>query len=407
MKKITAFTMGIILLIEALSGCSSGGSEENIELVNVNDLNNSVEISAIKFTENTESGSNNDPQSAADPLAEINIPKTAEYITGTAEFSLFDPEAVKKAFWGDKEITPEILDYIDDRHPYPIYIWKKDGMRLYVNNNSISADISSAFTLMLDNFTHLPNYNIDSGMDEFEHNADELDFCSREQAVKNVKAKLAEINVNVSENADVYAICQSDLQKKVDEEIAANKLVDYNDYIKGEENPKLITSYTVDKSQECYLMVLKEEYNGVPFYNYHLNYITIQDLCIFQPSIKVYYSVDGIIGLDINEYRANITEEEKITSLITAKTASEIVSEKYENLSGIEKIMFDKVELMYAVTPNHIDGKINVLKAKIIPAWVCTIHVTQNGLNKRTGQEEIMTDKKTVLIDARTGVEII
>lgn len=405
MKKITAFTMGIILLIGAFSGCSD--SEENIELVNVNDLNNSVGIPAIKFTENTESDSDNDSQSAADPLAEINIPQAAEYIIGTAEFSLFDPEAVKNAFWGDEEITPEILDYTDDRHPYPIYIWKKDGMQLYVNNNSIGAYISSAFTIMLDNFTELPNYNWDGGMDEFEHNADELNFCSREQAVENVKEKLAEINVNVSENTDVYAICQSDLQKKVDKEIAANKFVDYNDYIKGEEDPKLITSYKVDKSQECYLIVFREEYNGVPFYNYQLGFETIKDLTIFHPTIKVYYSANGIIGLLIDDYRANITEEEKITSLISAKTASELVSKKYEDIAGMEKIVFDKVELMYVITPNHIDGKVNILKAKIVPAWVCTIHVTENGLNKRTMQEEIMTHRATVLIDARTGAEII
>lgn len=404
MKKITAFTMGAILLIGALSACSD--SEENIEFVNVNDLNNSAEISAIKFTENSESDSDNNQQSAAGPLAEINIPKTAEYIIGTAEFSLYDPEAVKKALFGDEEITPEIINFNDERHPHPNYKWEKDGMHLNINNNSINVHISSAFTFMLDNFTGLPNYNWDGDMDEFEHNADELDFCSREQAVKNVKEKLAEINVNVSENADVYAICQSDLQKKVDERIAANDLFDYNYDLKGEES-KLITSYTVDKSQECYLIVFKEEYNGVPLYNYQFGYQTIKDLTIFHPSIKVYYSVDGIIGLLIEEYRANITEEEKITSLISAKTASEKVSAKYEDIAGIEKIVFDKIELMYVVTPNYIDGKINIFKAKLIPAWVCTIHKTVYGSNKRTGQEELMTDKETILIDARTGAEII
>lgn len=403
MKKITSITMGIILLLGALSGCNSESNEENIELVNVNELNNSVEISAVKFNGNPE---NNNSENN-DPAAEINIPKNAEYVTGIAEFERYDPETVKKCFFGDEEITPEIIEHNNDRFPYPLYIWEKDGMQLTVENNSIFVDLTSAFSIMLDHYTFLPDYNTEGSMDEFEHNADELDFCSREQAVKNVKEKLAEININVSENADVYAICQSDLQKLIDEEIAANKFVDFNDYIKGEEDPKLITSYTVDKSQECYLIVFKEEYGGVPFYNYQLGFQTVKDLTIFHPSIKVYYSADGIIGLMIDEYRAKITEEEKITSLISAKTASEKVSEKYEDIAGMEKIVFDKVELMYVITPNHIDGKVNILKAKMIPAWVCTIHVTENGLNKRTMQEEIMTHKATVLIDARTGAEII
>lgn len=425
MKKITALTIGISLLLGMLSGCSGGSlSDEQVDLVDVKDLNNFAVIPAVNFTENSEnsggdsggSGNSGNPENRENSensetdnseIAEINIPKTAEYIEGIAEFSLFEPEKVKTALFGDADITPEIIDYNDDRYPHPLYIWEKDGMELYINNNSMTVDLSSAFTLMLDHLAFLPNYNYDGDIGEFEHNADELDFCSREQAVKTVGEKLAEFGVNVSENADVYAVCQSDLQKKINERIAENDLVDFNDYMKGAEEPKLITSYTADKSQECYIIVFNAEYNGVPIYNYQFHYLTIKDLTIFHPEIKVIYSADGIIGLSIAEYRAKITEEEKITALISAETASQKVKEKYEDIAEIENLVFDKVELMYTIAPNYIDGKVNISKAKLIPAWVCTVYVSKNGPNKRTGRDEITVDKDTILIDARTGEEII
>lgn len=409
MKKITAFAMGIFLLLGTLSGCS--GSEEQVDLVDVNELNNSAVISAVTFTGNDDNSS--DPENPTNSetgnseTAKINIPQTAEYIEGIAEFSPYDPEKVKTVLLGDEEITPEIIQYDNERCPYPVYTWRKDGSELFVDNNSVSVHLCSALTLMLDHLTALPGGNHNGNISEFEHSADELDFCSRETAVKNVKEKLAEMNVNVSENADVYAICQSDLQKKIAEEIAANRFVDFNDYMNGVEEPEPLTSYTADKSQECYIIVFNAEYNGVPIYKFQHQYLTIKDLVMIHPEITAYYSADGLIGLLISEYRANVTEEEKITALISAESASKKVAEKYEDIADIEKIAFDKVELMYTVTPNRIDGKVSILKAKMIPAWVCTLYITKNGLNKRTGQDEITIGKETILIDARTGEEII
>ncbi len=172
---------------------------------------------------------------------------------------------------------------------------------------------------------------------------------------------LAKFGVNVYENSEVYALHQSDMQKVVDEKCAEGTFYDFNSYLEdGELKP--ITSYVVDKSDECYYMVFHEEYGGVPLYNDNLGYKSIKDLTIFHPEITAVYCSDGLVGLSVDQYR----KIEKITQLIPPEAAAQVVQRKYANVMGIEKIEFDKLELMYVITPNYIDGKINIAKAKIV-----------------------------------------
>lgn len=49
----------------------------------------------------------------------------------------------------------------------------------------------------------------------------------------------------------------------------------------------------------------------------------------------------------------------------------------------------------------------DLAKARMSPAWVCTITVDCYQMNKETGIEELVSQKETVLIDALTGWEII
>ena len=138
-----------------------------------------------------------------------------------------------------------------------------------------------------------------------------------------------------------------------------------------------------------------------------MSYKTIKDLTVFHPEIYAVYSAEGLVGLQINNYRGNITQDEKINQLITSETASERVAAKYRDVVGIEKITFDTIELEYVIQPNYIDGKMNMDKARMSPAWVCTITIDRYQTNKETGVEELMPQKETVLIDAQTGLEII
>ncbi len=436
--KITALALGLIIGAATLSGCyeKMGEAGTSMNYVDVGALQNASlpEITAVNLENggadpgNSSGGQSSDNSGGAssgesggtssnstsgapagNKTAEVVIPKTSEYGVYIAEHCEFDPEKVKTAILGDVSITPEITENRDSHtnEDYKIYTWKKDDIVLWVNCRSWSFDLTSELSYVADHILYKPNKNHDGNIEAFKRLDEPLDFCTPEQAVNDIRGKLTQCGINVSANADVYALHQDEMQRMVDELCAEGHFYDLEETRKGLD-AKPLTSYTVDKSEECYYIVFNEEFGGVPIYNYIHNFETINGLDILPPEITAVYSSDGLMGLMVNHYRGKITESEKVTQLITPQSAVQAVTAKYSDI-GASKVEFDKVELMYVLTPNTIDGKINALKAKLTPAWVCTVYYTIWTTDKRQaeGVKSYVTSKETVLIDAVTGAEII
>ena len=445
--KFTTLVIALVLTAGVFSGCS-GSTETAPSYVDVEDLNSGSlpEIPPIYFGENSSSSktetkpsdsigdnsnSTSDTQSSDingdtstenssnttstpqkdDKYAEIVIPTATEYNVCTAEFSLFDPEKVKTALLGNIEVTPKIRSYNKDDpyyeyYKYPSYEWIIDNTSLIVDNNSQIIELSGDLSALIGYIIFLPTDNDVGNVDEFKHINDDLDFCMREQAVKSVKDTLSKMDITVSVNADVYAFHQGDLQEHINARIKKGNFYDPKTSAK-DTTAKPLTSYTVDKSQECYYIVFNEEHGNVPIYNQDFGYLTITDLTIHHPQIIAIYSSDGLVGLQVSDYRGIISDNEKITQVVTAEYAAQSVAAKYADVVGMEQIDFDKLELMYVITPGIVDGKTNIFKAKMIPAWVCTIRYDQFTLDRNTQNYNTVSFKKTVLIDAQTGAEII
>lgn len=414
MKKITAFTMGIVLLIGALSGCSEVGENNDnpVELVDAGELANGSqpEIPSLFFEDpelksetstDTESGNsqadtqNNSRQSSA----QVNVSAAEEYSAYNIKNTEFDPEKVKKTVLGDEEITPEVFENPRGKISYD---WEKDGRSLHVCEDSVmlfGKEIWFAGRMMI-----TPGYNHDGNLEDFPNRDKELDFCSRDEAVSAVRKVLDEIGVDVGEPT-VYALHQSDLQNLIDKECAEKgHTTDYDKLWNGEEDNE-VTSYTVGKELECYYMEFKQYHNGVPLYNYDFQYMTMKDIYVMAPHITAVYTADGIVGLDISFPRGIVSEKEKIDRLITPGTAAKSVAAKYEELADIKSVLLEKLELMYVITPIFNNGKYD--HEELIPAWVCTVRSIKSGYDRKTGTDGYVESKDTLWIDARTGVEII
>jgi len=449
--KFTALALGLIIGVTTLSGCSDEAGT-SVNYVDVGALQNAPlpEITAINLengggnlsaaapdnstnsqgggqssesansdnsggagsgeSSGANSGDSTSGAPAGNKTAEVVIPKTSEYGVYIAEFCEFDPEKVKTALWGDVSVTPEIIDLHDDHNnvDYKAYTWINGDLRLHVDSYNSIFQLSSILSRWIPHIFTAPRYNSDGNIEEYKRLNEPLDFCTPEQAVNDIRGKLAKCGFNVSADADVYALHQDDMQRIVDEQCAKGHFNDPDSLFDDDRSKQPLTSYTVKKSQECYCIVFNEEFGGVPVYNDQFHYQTIKDLTIFHPTIKAFYSADGLVGLYLSEYRGKITESEKVTQLISPESAVQAVTAKYSDM-GASKVEFDKVELMYALTPNTIDGKINIYKAKLTPAWICTVYYTKWEKDKRQpeGGEGYVTHKETVMIDAVTGAEII
>lgn len=413
MKKITAF-IAMIMLIGALSGCSDieETSENSIAYVDAGALANESqpEIPSVFFedpsaksetSEKSESGNSQaNPQGSSQQSAvQVSVSPSKEYSAYIIKSAEFDPEKVKKAVFGDAEITPEI---IETSHGVNDFTWEKDGRRLGANSYFIS--LFSKEMMFAHSMLSTPGSNHDGNLEDFPNRDKNLGFCSRDEAVGAIRKVLDEIGVTVGEPT-VYALHQSDLQNEIDRDCAEKGYTyDIDKRWNGEDDCK-VSSYTADKKFECYYMEFKQYYNDVPIYDYDFQYMTLKDIVVGSPRITAVYSADGLVGLSIENFRHVISEKEKIDKLITAEAAAKSAAAKYEELADIKRVVFDKLELMYVITPIFNNGKYD--HEELIPAWVCTVRTTKGDQTRRDGTFGDIENKETLWIDARTGVEII
>lgn len=420
MKKYLALKMASLMLggficVGVLSGCSNSKKTE-LEYVDVSDLPNvsKSEIPSFVFneTDGTETSEStvNDNQSDNTEIeiftngnqsdkAEIEISMSSEYYSAVAEPVKFDVEKVKSVFFGNTNVIGNTINRPDRD---PIYNWEYNDKKLTIINDNAMIEYSSDPATFINIIFGPPIQGNKGNTHLFEHRDDDLDFCTRDEAVKAVSDTLSELGISVYNKAIVYSLCQSDMQAVVDAECEKGDFYQFDD--EWQRIP--VTSYNVQKNQECYYIVFNADWNGIPIYNGELYYMTIKDLVIFQPKITAIYSAEGIVELKVEEYRS-INQGEKISQLISPETAAQVVGEKYKDVVGIEKITFDQMSLMYVLTPYSENGKIAPYKTNLMPVWICAVEMTEYTYDRETGTQAPVTSQKYIFIDAQTGVEII
>lgn len=373
---------------------SFGTSSNNNSLIDSETSSSS--INGGSSSELDSFGTSSDTSSST--VAEIEIPTSGDYYCATAAIYKYDTEKVKNMFFGSSDVTDNTQHYSDRE---PIYMWKNEDKELCISNDDAALEYTSDLSKLVNILFSVPTQNTEEK--NFIHIGDELDFSTRSEAVNSVSNILSELGIYVSEKADIYALCQSDMQSIIDEECAKGEFYLFDD----EWNRIPINSYTFQKNQECYYISFNAEWNNIPIYNNALYYMSIKDLAIFHPTITAIYSSEGLVGLKVSEYRSVIHQGEKISSLISPEAAAQVVGEKYKDVVGIEKISFNKMSLMYVLAPISENGKINLQETTMSPAWVCTVEMTEYKYDRKTGTQAAVTSQKDILIDAQTGLEII
>lgn len=220
----------------------------------------------------------------------------------------------------------------------------------------------------------------------------DLDFCTREKAVKTVTDILDKLEISVCPNPEIYSLDVKGLEKAtaaIIEELPAR-----------EEDMK-----KADKSLECYYIRFNAEFGGIPIYNKMINYDTF-DGFMNNPEITAIVSANGLEYLYISRYPRKNELKNSVTTLIPAQSAAQKVVDKYGDIANTS-VMIDKIELMYI---NDILDKKEIAErngaVKLTPAWVCsgTKWETLSKPGFGTWENEKHFE---MLIDAVTGKQII
>ena len=380
MKKLI-FTFIIMLL--CLAGCSDGGGQAQTS-PQAGKVESVVSNAPERIFLEVSSGVTVD--------AQVVIPETHQYGTFLAEYPQVDGEYIERAKSLLMKSPDPSLTVSED-----IYSYTAGSEYLGVCSRFLAYEDTDFSNLILNIF--LPPTR--KGMTNAERFADgDLSFCSQAEAVANTVEVLAQLDVSVAGQPRVFSLSQAALQSTSELYAADNSFYPFDTSIYPD---------VIDQSYECYYIKFSAQYDQIPLYNELFIYKTIPDFAIEHPEINVIYSADGVKYLSISGYRSALSPAAAVDRIIEPQAAAQMICTKYAEVVTEDRIVFDRIELMYVYTPDagYTHSGDEELLLKMHPAWVCTGSMSSTQIGGRGETEHIVAERIAVLIDAQTGLEII
>ena len=187
--------------------------------------------------------------------------------------------------------------------------------------------------------------------DESWYQLDELDDLSKEDCLADVSNILAELEIEVCDEPDIYVI-DVDSQKKVKAKLQLTSELD---------------DWT--KDDECYCMIFKRKLDNQTMSDVAFDNILKSGV---PTQVKVIYGKQGLIYLDTSYQYDFITKEDVKYKVISYDTAVNIAMTKYDYVSEQNII---RAELQYIPQVTGGDGIDYNTRYEIAPYWVIVIEI--------------------------------
>lgn len=218
--------------------------------------------------------------------------------------------------------------------------------------------------------------------DESWYQLDELDDLSKEDCLADVSNILAELEIEVWDEPDIYVI-DVDSQKKVKAKLQLTSELD---------------DWT--KDDECYCMIFKRKLDNQTMSDVAFDNILKSGV---PTQVKVIYGKQGLIYLDTSYQYDFITKEDVKDKVISYDTAVNIAMTKYDYVSEQNII---RAELQYIPQVTGGDGIDYNTRYEIAPYWVIVIEIP-SVIGENASKNEIIfvnAIDKTVYKDTFSNV---
>ena len=218
--------------------------------------------------------------------------------------------------------------------------------------------------------------------DESWYQLDELDDLSKEYCLADVSNILAELEIEVCDEPDIYVI-DVDSQKKVKAKLQLTSELD---------------DWT--KDDECYCMIFKRKLDNQTMSDVAFDNILKSGV---PTQVKVIYGKQGLIYLDTSYQYDFITKEDVKDKVISYDTAVNIAMTKYDYVSEQNII---RAELQYIPQVTGGDGIDYNTRYEIAPYWVIVIEIP-SVIGENASKNEIIfvnAIDKTVYKDTFSNV---
>ena len=260
------------------------------------------------------------------------------------------------------------------------YIYKySDGV--YCISGSDIGYRSASYTQLKYEYYIPTQYGIKMS-DESWYQLDELDDLSKEDCLADVSNILAELEIEVCDEPDIYVI-DVDSQKKVKAKLQLTSELD---------------DWT--KDDECYCMIFKRKLDNQTMSDVAFDNILKSGV---PTQVKVIYGKQGLIYLDTSYQYDFITKEDVKDKVISYDTAVNIAMTKYDYVSEQNII---RAELQYIPQVTGGDGIDYNTRYEIAPYWVIVIEIP-SVIGENASKNEIIfvnAIDKTVYKDTFSNV---
>lgn len=260
------------------------------------------------------------------------------------------------------------------------YIYKYSDGGYCISGSDIGYR-SASYTQLKYEYYILTQYGIKMS-DESWYQLDELDDLSKEDCLADVSNILAELEIEVCDEPDIYVI-DVDSQKKVKAKLQLTSELD---------------DWT--KDDECYCMIFKRKLDNQTMSDVAFDNILKSGV---PTQVKVIYGKQGLIYLDTSYQYDFITKEDVKDKVISYDTAVNIAMTKYDYVSEQNII---RAELQYIPQVTGGDGIDYNTRYEIAPYWVIVIEIP-SVIGENASKNEIIfvnAIDKTVYKDTFSNV---
>lgn len=233
---------------------------------------------------------------------------------------------------------------------------------------------------------------------------DNLSFMSRMEAFTTVSDVLRLLSIDVSDNAEIYAIdfqtMQTQQGERIQREIDIQKNIGVSPIHDPTDGYKTKDGFTQD--DDFYILYLTMMQGGVPVTQKSYN-IMAGERTLNGSTARVSFSTNGIIQLDCTGIYQQQGIADSVGTLISVEDALKNAYEIHNAVITTDKLTVTAINFEYVPVPynNSYD------EVKLTPAWSLTVSyerdVSSKG-GKETSEKSIVT--RMIFIDAITGEEI-
>lgn len=336
--------------------------------------------------------------------ADVHIPKVKKADIIFAKSMPFDEESLLTIFYKEKTPQRSLTSYDDT------ILYKDDNSYLNINDGFLGYGKQNY------EYVKFPIDSFVSESDVFSLNRrfsdvyikEDLEFMTKTEVLEAVSHTLRELSIDVTEDAEIYAIDSITMQIQQDEEIQRQLNIQKEMGISPIQDPTkgYQTKETFTQEDDFYILFLKMEQNKIPVTQKSYT-IQASDRALNGSIARVSFSRKGIIHLYFNGIYQQQGVAESPSTLISVEEALQKAFEKHNAIISTDKVIVTAVDFEYVPVPYNS----NYDEVKLIPTWSLTVAYERNTDSKKPLQDgkkdsQSSVSHRMIFINAVTGEEI-